>query len=520
MVGRSMSAFSRRTMSFSRSQDRDMADPMPYLSWQPTIGRNSMFIDLTEDQREELGGVEYRSLKTLAIILVSYFFGFHILGVIVLTPWIVLMKKWGQVLDDDGQSRAWWGIFTPASMFNDLGFTLTPESMVPFQTAVLPLLFGSFLIIIGNTGFPCMLRFVIWLVSKFVPHGSGIWEELKFLLDHPRRCFTLMFPSRATWWLFWVLVLLNGIDLIFFIILDLNDSTVTVLSPGFRVLNGWFQAASTRTAGFACVNLADLHPAIQVSYLIMMYISVFPIAISVRRTNVYEEKSLGIWGGEEEDDEEGRSYVGQHLRRQLSFDLWYIFLGFFIITIVEGGRIEDNNAYAFTMFAILFEIVSAYGTVGLSLGYPGINASFSAEFGVISKLVIIAMMIRGRHRGLPYALDRAILLPSENREKKESEAGRRRSTVATGFGDGDREQFELDDMGHQRPRSSGDHRNNESREGGVGLSLRHQRRGSTVSTMSKRSTDPAHNPRKQRKLSNVFMAGLSAGPTVPNRKLE
>ena len=44
--------------------------PMPYLSWQPTIGRNSAFVDLTEEQREELGGIEYRSLKTLVIMLV------------------------------------------------------------------------------------------------------------------------------------------------------------------------------------------------------------------------------------------------------------------------------------------------------------------------------------------------------------------------------------------------------------------------------------------------------------------
>ena len=114
------------------------------------------------------------------------------------------------------------GIFTPASLFNDLGFTLTPDSMVSFQKAVVPLLFGSFLIIIGNTGFPCMLRFIIWLSSLFVPRESGIWEELKFLLDHPRRCFTLLFPNQATWWLFWILVVLNGVDLVLFIILDVR----------------------------------------------------------------------------------------------------------------------------------------------------------------------------------------------------------------------------------------------------------------------------------------------------------
>jgi hypothetical protein len=168
----------------------------------------------------------------------------------------------------------------------------------------------------------------------------------------------------------------------------------------------------------------------------MMYISVLPIAISVRRTNVYEEKALGIYGSPSEENEDATepSYVGAHVRRQLSFDLWYIFLGLFIISIAEGSRLQSGDP-AFTMFSVLFEIVSAYGTVGLSLGYPGIDASLSAEFSVISKLVIIAMQIRGRHRGLPYALDRAILLPSEHLHEKENNDAiqrvRRRSSSMT-----------------------------------------------------------------------------------------
>lgn len=415
---------------------KSMEQPMPYLSWQPTVGRNSFFVNLTEEQREELGGIEYRALKTLAWTLMAFFFGFHLLGVICLVPWI-LHTSFGSVVTDVGQGRPWWGIFTAASAFNDLGLTLTPDSMISFQTAVFPLLLMTFLIIIGNTGFPCMLRFVIWFASKVTPVGSGAWEEFQFLLDHPRRCFTLLFPRGATWWLFGILVVLNGVDLILFIVLDLNDETVTAIPVGYRILDGLFQAAATRTAGFGVVNLAGLHPAIQVSYLIMMYISVFPIAISMRRTNVYEEKSLGIYGGSGDDDDPDAkepSYVGAHVRKQLSFDLWYIFLGLFIIAIVEGNNLENTNEYAFTMFSVLFEIVSAYGTVGLSLGYPTINASFSAEFHTISKLVIIAMMIRGRHRGLPYELDRAVLLPSEQLHAKEDKEGKRLMQRRMSFG--------------------------------------------------------------------------------------
>lgn len=488
---------SRTFASFLTSTKEEDEDPMPYLSWTPTLGRNSNFVDLTEEQREELGGIEYRALKMLALILTVYFVGFHLLGMVCLTPWITHSTKYKNILDGNKINPVWWGIFTPASMFNDLGFTLTPDSMVSFQRAILPLTLGTFLIIIGNTGFPCMLRFVIWLCSICVPKFSAKWEELKFLLDHPRRCFTLLFPSKANWWLFWVLIGLNGIDLIFFIILDLNDETVTSLPPGFRFLAGLFQAAATRTAGFAVVNIAELHPAIQVSYLVMMYISIFPIAMSMRQTNVYEEKSLGVWA-DGDDSEEHSSYLGHHLRRQLSFDLWFVFLGFFLIAIIEGARLENTNEYAFSLFSVLFEIVSAYGTVGLSLGFPNFSTSFSGQFRTLSKLIIIAMQIRGRHRGLPYALDRAILLPSESLHQKENEDATRRA----------RRNSNALDVGMSTSMSMSMDR------GGAGLT----RQGTGLSRMSTASGDagrPSAGDRfKPKQLRRILSGAFSAGPST------
>jgi Trk-type K+ transport system membrane component len=194
----------------------------PYLSWNATVARNSNFVDLTEEQRDELGGIEYRALKTLAVVLITYYVGFHLIGMLSMVGWIMTTDTWGNIVRADGVGRPWWGIFTAASAFNDLGFTLTPDSMYSFQRAVFPLLMLSFLIIIGNTAFPCMLRLMIWVLSKFTRKGTALWEELKFLLDHPRRCFTLLFPRNATWWLFAILIALNGIDLIFFIILDVS----------------------------------------------------------------------------------------------------------------------------------------------------------------------------------------------------------------------------------------------------------------------------------------------------------
>ena len=53
------------------------------------------------------------------------------------------------------------------------------------------------------------------------------------------------------------------------------------------------------------------------------------------------------------------------------------------------------------------------GNVGLSLGHPSASTSLSGKFTTFSKLIICIVMIRGRHRTLPYAIDRAIMLPRE-----------------------------------------------------------------------------------------------------------
>lgn len=435
-----------------------------YLSYTPTIGRNSTFMGLDKMQRNELGGVEYRSIKLLCVVVAVYYIGFHVIGFVMTVPWIVLKPHYRKLVRADGVAPAWWGFFTPMSAFNNLGFCLDPTSLNSFSTAKYPLLVFSTLIIIGNTGFPIMLRLILWVMRVFSRDLSQIEESLQFLLDHPRRCFTLLFPSGATWWLVIILVLMNLTDLILFIILDFGTPEIKEFSTGDRTLIGFFQGVSTRTTGFTVTDLRLLHPAIQVSYMLMMYVSVMPIAISLRRTNVYEEQSLGIYDNnkteessdeedsdeneEDDDDEENSllqtstnsrdserrrlkerrkkrrhkkermaaSHIGTHVMMQLSFDLWFLFLGLFIICLCEGGKIKDKRRPDFDIFSILFEIVSAYGTVGLSLGYPNTNQSFSAQFTKLSKLVIVALLIRGKHRGLPNSLDRAIILPSDRLE--------------------------------------------------------------------------------------------------------
>ncbi|KAF4435729.1 putative potassium transporter TRK-1 [Fusarium austroafricanum] len=391
------------------------AGDFPQLSREVTIGRNSIFHNLSSKDREELGGIEYKSLKLLLKIIIGYYLFLHTLGAVCLIGWIEhAPHKYKDYIAKTGENRIWWAIYSAQTMVTNLGFTLTTDSMISFNDAPAPLLIMSALALAGHTFYPVLLRLVIWITSKAISKQSSLQEPLHFLLNHPRRCYTLLFPSGPTWALFGILALLNTLDVLFIILLDLDNSTLTVLPGWQRFCAAVFQAVSSRHTGTATFNLANVNPAVQMSLLVMMYISVYPISIVVRSSNTYEERSLGLYEKsiQLDDEEDGGSYFVTHLRNQLSFDLWYICLGLFCIAIAEHRKIMDGNDPAFTMWSVLFEGVSAYCNVGLSLGHPSINSSFCTKFTTFSKVIICLMMIRGRHRGLPYALDRAIVLPS------------------------------------------------------------------------------------------------------------
>lgn len=168
-------------------------------------------------------------------------------------------------------------------MINNLGFTLTPDSMITFRDATWPMLLMTFLAFAGNTCYPVMLRFCIWATYRLTPSNNSTKAALKFLLNHPRRCYTLLFPSRPTWILFGIIAALNFVDVLLIIVLDLDNTAVNDLPMGRRILSALFQAASSRHTGTSTLNLAEINPAVQFSLLVMMYIAILPIAISIRQ---------------------------------------------------------------------------------------------------------------------------------------------------------------------------------------------------------------------------------------------
>ncbi|KAF7296116.1 Potassium transport protein [Mycena kentingensis (nom. inval.)] len=415
-------------MSRQNSSAAGAATTTPYFSFDTIVGRNSAFHQLTREQQDELGGVEYRALKALLWIVAGYHFTIQVVALTVIAPYIST-DRWASVFLPPNQIRplpsSWFAVFQTVSAYTNTGMSLVDQSMVPFQKAYPMILVMAACVLAGNTMFPILLRLSIWLLTKIVPNKSRANETLHFLLDHPRRCFIYLFPSHQTWFLLTVVLTLTLTDWIFFLVLDIGNPAIESIPLGTRFAIGFLQALAVRAAGFGTVSIAALAPAVKFLYMIMMYVSVYPIAMSVRSTNVYEEQSLGVFQDHESDDEENFDHAGSrvtvwsryltmHARKQLAFDMWWLGLAIFLVCIIERDNLQrEDNLGWFNIFSVVFELVSAYGTVGLSLGIPTENFSFSGAFRPLSKLIVCLVMIRGRHRGLPVAIDRAVLLPME-----------------------------------------------------------------------------------------------------------
>jgi Trk-type K+ transport system membrane component len=147
-------------------------------------------------------------------------------------------------------------------------------------------------------------------------------------------------------------------------------------------LNGLFQAFAVRAGGFYVVPMSSVRISLQVLYVIMMYISAYPVAITMRNSNIYEERSLGIYADDSNSDGDSDSrypkpvhwlrsrfasstqdsrtkwYFVQHqLHAQLAHDLWWLVLAVFLIMVIEGSQFESNPT-VFSVFNVIFEVVS------------------------------------------------------------------------------------------------------------------------------------------------------------------
>ncbi|KAF8301443.1 TrkH-domain-containing protein [Clavulina sp. PMI_390] len=395
------------------------------------VARNSNFNtdDLTDEQLEEVGGVEYRALRVLGYLVAGYFILTQVFSFLLIGPY--LSTRYSEVFESQPRlvSRWWYSMFQVVGGYTGGGLSLVDTGMVPFQKAYIIILSLSFVILAGNHALVSFQHhrnatsLYSWIWTKMIRNDSPLMPTLQFLLDHPRRCFFYLFPSHQTWYLFIVLVIFSLIEWVSWMVLNIGLSVTESLPVGTRIIDGFFQGLAARASGISIVNVSALAPSVQFLYAVMMYIAIYPVAMSIRATNVYEEQSLGVYpeGPPDEDEEPDLSkvlsdkerlskYLKWHMHSThlhlLHVDIWWLVWGIFLVAIIERGKMMDPDLPWFDLFRLTFELVSAFSGIGLSLGTPNNNYSFSGECGPLSKVVIMVLMLRGRHRESPSHSDR------------------------------------------------------------------------------------------------------------------
>ncbi|KAJ5636602.1 uncharacterized protein N7484_009915 [Penicillium longicatenatum] len=353
-------------------------------------------IDYTDPE-----GIEYRARILLAALIIFYFLAFLSLGCLAVGLWLQIYSP--EVSLTDGISPFWTGAFLATSALANNGMSLIDTNMIPFQREAAPLLICGTLILAGNTLFPCLLRLSIWTMRKMMPDISTwqTWRHtLDFALVQSQNVCSSLYPTWHTWFLFGSVIVLNAIMWGAFELASIRDLEIGALPAKYRVLDGLFQSLSIRGGGFSIVEFDGLPQG-----LLMLY----------GRSTTNTEKPTTISSLEESNQVHPPSqttptpsrlarsrFLYQQLRSQFSHDIWWISFAILLITIAESDHYKIQPV-EFSTFNVIFEVISAYSCVGASIGYPGSNFAFCGQWNTFSKLLLVAVSLKGRLRGLSIA---------------------------------------------------------------------------------------------------------------------
>ena len=294
---------------------------------------------------------------------------FEITGVLLLMIVFVPEKGW--------QEGTWLAIFHSVSAWNNAGFSLFKDNLISYQSSPLVILTIGTLIIFGGIGYQVILDMYLWLRNSFTYQGNRIIKKASFLT------FSLDFKVATSTTL--ILLVLGTIAILMIEIR--NDNTFGQLDLTGKILVAWFQSVTTRTAGFNSIDIGKMTNAGLFIMIALMFIGASPGGtgggIKTTTLRVITSCTKAILQGKEEVLLYNRKIAISLILKAVG-----VVFGSLATVIVSTVLISITDP-EFPFIQILFEVVSAFGTVGLS---TGITATVSTP----AKLILILTMYIGR----------------------------------------------------------------------------------------------------------------------------
>lgn len=284
------------------------------------------------------------------IIQVTFFF--ELLGMLILSlAFLQEGNSWGRAL--------WRGLFTSVSAFCNAGFALQTDNLIAYQSNPLVLHCVALLIIAGGLS-PAFI-----MSLPFLHRRTAIPLQVRLVLIG-----TLFFLASGTF---------------FFTLLEWNKAFAH-LDFWEKLNNAWFQSVTTRTAGFNSIDQIALSPASLIISIFLMFIGGGPGGtaggIRVSTFMVLFVTLVSVVQGHSKVIAFNRRIPEMTVYRAATIAAFAMLSGMIaFLAILVTQELEPLVA--------LFEVVSALGTVGLSIGG-------TVQLDQVGKIIIALCMFVGR----------------------------------------------------------------------------------------------------------------------------
>lgn len=312
---------------------------------------------------------DYEHLKKIILYIIRFTFATEFIGAVIL-----FSRFQGEM--HNTLEAAYYSLFHSISAFCNAGFALWSNSLEGFVYDPIVTLTMSALIILGGIGFT--------VVGPLLALPHLLWQYRFRAMGHLSLHSRLVIVTTAA---------LLVIGTVFFLLLEHNHAFAH-LSPSEALLASFFHSVTARTAGFNTINMGTFHIASIFFFTILMFVGASPgscgggiktttlsTLVLTARSMIKRRKDVELFH---------RRIPDPLIIKAISIvilSLAVIPVGVLALLVTEQEPLRD----------VLFEVISAFGTVGLSMG-------LTPKLTLIGKLFISIIMLIGRLGPLTVAI--------------------------------------------------------------------------------------------------------------------
>jgi trk system potassium uptake protein TrkH len=296
---------------------------------------------------------------------------FEITGALLLMVAFVPEYGWKQGL--------WLAIFHSINAWNNAGFSLFKDNLIGYQSSFLVVFTITGLIIFGGIGYQVILEMYLWL--RVV--SERLVDKHRLVKKTAKQVFSLDFKVATST----TIILLFLGTIAFFWIEIRNPETFAGLNFQNQLLVAWFQSVTPRTAGFNTIDIGKMTNAGLFIMIALMFIGASPGGtgggIKTTTLRVLTSCTKAILQGKEEVLLYDRKIAISLILKAVG-----VLVGS-VATVILATILIALTDPKLDFIQILFEVVSAFATVGLSTGITG-------SVSIAAKLILIVTMYLGR----------------------------------------------------------------------------------------------------------------------------